>query len=240
MEAAWVAAARGHEVDVFGASEETGGKTRLHAILPGGEGLSSIYDYQQLAAQRHGVRFRLGALADAAAVRALDPDVVILATGSTPSRPDFVLAEWLDEGLVPDIRAAVRLFEVQRGRNAGIAVIYDEDQGAFTYDAAEFLMERFDKVAILTPRDRLAGDESTVVRQGAYQRLYAKGAIVLTSVRPLAGSRLEEGELSYANVYNGEPAVLRDVAFLTYATPRTPNGWRPRRGPMLPLIPIFS
>ena len=46
LEAAWVAAARGHRVTVFGASAEVGGKTRLHAQLPGGESLSSIYDYQ--------------------------------------------------------------------------------------------------------------------------------------------------------------------------------------------------
>lgn len=223
MEAAWVAAARGHEVHVFGASEETGGKTRLHALLPGGEGLSSIYDYQQLAARRHGANLHLGVMANLDEIRALAPDVVILATGSTPSRPDFIPAEWLDQGLVPDIREAVRLFDAHRGHNDGTAVIHDEDQGAFTYDAAEFLLERFDKVAILTPRERLGGDESTVVRQSLYQRLYHKGAIILTSVRPLAGSRLEEGELGYANVYNGEQAVLRDVAFVTYATPRVPN-----------------
>lgn len=223
MEAAWVAAARGHEVHVLGASEEVGGKARLHAILPGGEGLSSIYDYQQLAAHRHGVRFHLGNAADVEAVGALDPDIVILATGSTPSQPGFVPADWLDEGLVPDIREAVRLFGAHRGHNAGTAVIYDEDQGAFTYDAAEFLLERFDRLAILTPRERLAGDESTVVRQGVYQRLYRKGAMILTSVRPLPGSRLEEGELAYANIYNDEQAVLRDVAFLTYARPRVPN-----------------
>ena len=55
MEAAWVAAARGHDVHVFGASEEPGGGTRLHALLPGGEGLSSVYDYQYLAARRFGL-----------------------------------------------------------------------------------------------------------------------------------------------------------------------------------------
>lgn len=223
MEAAWVAAARGHEVHLFGASDEPGGKTRLHALLPGGEGLSSIYDYQQLAAHRYGVTLQLGVRPDAQAVLALAPDVVVLATGSTPSRPDFLPADWLDEGLVPDIREAARLFDAHRAHTPGTAVIYDEDHGAFTYDAAELLAARFDKVAILTPRERLASDESLVVRQSAYQRLYRKGAIILTSVRPLAGSRLEEGEVAYANIYSGAEEVLRDVAFLTYATPRVPN-----------------
>ncbi|MCS6932042.1 MAG: NAD(P)-binding protein, partial [Acetobacteraceae bacterium] len=37
LEAAWVAAARGHEVTLFGRSAEPGGRTRLRARLPGGE-----------------------------------------------------------------------------------------------------------------------------------------------------------------------------------------------------------
>ena len=50
MEAAWVAAARGHDVTVFGASEVPGGKALLREKLPGGETMSSVYDYQTVAA----------------------------------------------------------------------------------------------------------------------------------------------------------------------------------------------
>lgn len=223
MEAAWVAAARGHEVHVLGASEEPGGKTRLHADLPGGEGLSSIYDYQMLAARRHGVTLHLGRRAEVADVLALAPDVVILATGSTPAWPDFLPEEWRDEGLIPDLREAVRQLAAYPGRNPGTAVIWDEDHGAFTYDAAEFLVDRFDQVAILTPRERIASDESLVVRQGVYHRLYRKGVRILTSVRPLPAPRIEDGEVAYANVFSGAEDVLRDVSFLTYATARVPD-----------------
>jgi NADPH-dependent 2,4-dienoyl-CoA reductase/sulfur reductase-like enzyme len=59
LEAAWVAAARGHEVTVFSASGEVGGKARLLATLPGGETITSIYDYQYAAALRAGAKFRL-------------------------------------------------------------------------------------------------------------------------------------------------------------------------------------
>jgi len=223
MEAAWVAAARGHEVHVFGASYEPGGKTRLHAILPGGEGLSSIYDYQQLAAKRHGAHLHLGERADLDAILALEPDAVILATGSTPAWPEFLPDEWREEGLIPDLREAVHQLSAYPGMNPGTAVIWDEDHGAFTYDAAEFLLERFERVAILTSRERIASDESLVARQGAYQRLYAKGALILTSVRPLPAPRIEEGELAYANIFSGAAETLRDVSFLTYATPRLPD-----------------
>lgn len=223
MEAAWVAAARGHEVHVFGASDEPGGKTRLHAALPGGDGLSSIYDYQTLAARRHGAHLHMGRKAGVEDVLAVGPEVVVLATGSTCAWPEFLPAEWREEGLVPDLRAAVGLLQGYPGITEGTAVIWDEDHSAFTYDAAEFLLTRFSRVAILTPRERIASDESLVTRQGIYRRLYKKGVVIRTSVRPLPNPALEEGEVAFANVFSGEREVLRDVAFLTYATARAPN-----------------
>jgi len=87
LEAAWVAAGRGCKVTVIGASDEVGGKARIQALLPGGESLSSIYDFQKLSADRYGVDFRLGAPATLEDILALDPQTVILATGATPSWP---------------------------------------------------------------------------------------------------------------------------------------------------------
>jgi len=223
MEAAWTAAARGHEVTVFSASEEPGGKTRLHALLPGGENLSSIYDYQRLRADRYGVRFRFGERADLAAITALSPDEVILATGSEPSWPAFLPDEYRGEGFFPDLREAVAMFSRITGRQPGTAVIYDQDHGAFTYAAAEMLSDRFDRVVLLTPRERIASDAALVTRQGAYARLYRKGCEIITSVRPLASSRFEEGEISYANIFSGRMETIADVALFTYATSRLPN-----------------
>jgi 2,4-dienoyl-CoA reductase-like NADH-dependent reductase (Old Yellow Enzyme family) len=223
MEAAWVAAARGHHVTVFGASDEAGGKTRLHALLPGGENLSSIYDYQRLAAERAGATFRWGERATADDIVALAPDHVVLATGSTPAWPDYLPAEYRGEGFFPDLREAVAGLARLTARQPGTAVIHDADHGAFTYAAAELLAERFDRVVLLTERERLASDEALVTRQGVYARLYRKGIEIVTSVRPLATSRFEEGEVAYANVYNGREAVIADVALFTYATARIPD-----------------
>ena len=222
LEAAWVAAARGHRVTALGASDDTGGKTRLHALLPGGENLSSIYDYQRLRADRLGVTFRLGARLDVEGILALSPDVVVLATGSTPSWPNFLPLGYRDEGVFPDLREAVAIF-AGRGRARGTAVIYDEDHTAFTYDAAQMLAAVFDRVVLLTPRERIASDAAIVTRQVAYERLYAVGVEIGTNVRPLAKSRFEEGEVAYANIYNGAETVIQDVALFTFATPRRPD-----------------
>lgn len=223
MEAAWVSAARGHEVTLFSASDEAGGKTRLHALLPGGENLSSIYDYQRLAAERAGATLHWGRRATLEDILALEPDHVVLATGSTPRWPDYLPAEYRGEGFFPDLREAVADLTRIAGRQRGTAVIHDADHGAFTYAAAELLHERFERVVLLTERERLASDEAMVTRQGVYARLCRKGIEFVTSVRPLATSRFEEGEVAYANVYSGREAVIGDVALFTYATSRLPD-----------------
>jgi len=223
LEAAWVAAARGHRVTVHGASDEPGGKTRLHAELPGGEHLSSIYDYQQLACRRHGVRFRMGALVDAAAAAALEADVVILATGSTPAVPAFVPPEFVAEGLVPDLRTLLARLRGRTTRDDGRAVIFDQDHTEMVYGAALRLLDHFSQVTIVTPRERIASDVALLNRQGIYQQLFDRRVEIITNVEPRSLDGLEDGRLTLFNVYNGDPTVLEGVASVTYATPRVPD-----------------
>jgi thioredoxin reductase len=223
MEAAWVAAGRGHEVTVFGAGEEVGGKTRIHALLPGGENLSSIYDYQRLSAERFGARLRLGETAALEDILALEPDAVVLATGATPTWPDFLPTEYQGEGVFPDIRDAVVMLADLTTRQPGTALIYDHDQSAFTYAAAEFLLGRFEKVVLVTPRERLGAVEPLVNRQGIYRRLYRKGVDVLTLVEPETDSRFEEAEVTVRHKFTGATQTIHDVALFTYATSRAAN-----------------
>jgi hypothetical protein len=220
MEAAWVAAARGHAVTVFGRSAEVGGKARLRALLPGGETITSIYDYQMTAAQRAGARLELGVDATVADVLALRPERVILAAGATMIPPD-----WLGEGagLVPDLRAALWKLVAGRGRADGTAVIFDMDHSEATYAAAEFLRARFARVVLITPRDTVAMDVQMVTRQGILRRLAEQRIGIVTLAVPRWSASIEDGVLEYANVYTGEVGRIEDVAFLAYATPRAPD-----------------
>ena len=223
LEAAWVAAARGHEVTVFGASRDVGGGTRLRAHLPGGETITSVSDYQYVAAQRAAARFELGIEATAADIVALSPDAVILATGARMIAPDWLPVEVRQEGYVPDLQAAMSNLIGRGERQRGTAVIYDMDHTDGVYAAAEHLYALFERVVIITPRTSVAEDMWLVARQGILRRLHAKRIVMITSCEPLWSARFEDGCLEYANVYNGDRNVIDDVAFLAYATPRAPR-----------------
>jgi 2,4-dienoyl-CoA reductase-like NADH-dependent reductase (Old Yellow Enzyme family) len=223
LEAAWVAAARGHAVTVFGASADVGGKTRLHALLPGGESLSSIYDYQRLAANRAGVRFELGVTASVGELLALEPDAVVLATGSTPAWPAFLPIEYRGEGVFPDLREAVTGLVGRSTRVSGTALIYDHDHGAFTYSAAELMLRRFDRVVLVTPRPTIAVDEPLVNRQGIYRRLYTLGVEVITLAEPVIGEEFADGTVTARHLFTGHETRIEEVALLAFATSRVPN-----------------
>lgn len=223
MEAAWIAKARGHDVTIFCGSSEPGGKTRLHANLPGGENLSSIYDYQTLKAKKEGVKIESGIYVSAHDVLSLNPDTVIFASGSTMLWPTKLSNELKDEGIVPDLRDAMKLLLERPSTQKGSAIIYDCDHTKMTYASAEWLADRFDKTYLVTPRDRIASDEPLVNRQGIYSRLYKKGINLITS-SDIGEMILEEGMMSFKNVYNNkETLTIRDLSLLTYSTPRSPN-----------------
>jgi thioredoxin reductase len=223
MEAAWVAGARGHKVTVLGKSQQIGGKTRLHAGLPGGENLSSIYDYQTLIFHREKLSVRLGSEADVASVKALEPDIVVLATGSRMTWPNFLDRSYLGLGLFLDLRQFVTNFKHYSQKHLGRLVIYDKDHTEMTYAAAEFFADAFEEVVLITPRERIASDVSVVSRQGIYKRLYTKKVHIITSSEPCFESQFEDGKITYTNIYNNERTTLDKVVALTFATPRIPN-----------------
>ena len=227
MEAAWLAAARGHDVTVLGASADVGGKTRLHSLLPGGESLSSIYDYQRLSATRYGVKFLFGLRAGVSDVLALQPDAVVLATGSSPDWPGLIPTEFREAGIFQDLRTTIAGLLVRRHgpgeRTAGTAVIYDRDHGAFTYAAAELLAARFARVLIITPRAGLAEEEPLVNRQGILRRIHTLGIEVLALCEPQIDGDFENGCMLARQVFNGHTTRITDLALFTYATARVPD-----------------
>jgi 2,4-dienoyl-CoA reductase-like NADH-dependent reductase (Old Yellow Enzyme family) len=85
LEAAWVAAARGHRVTLLERGAELGGKIRLAQRLPGRAELADFADWRAGECTRHGVDIRLQSEGTVESVLALAPDAVIVATGGRAS-----------------------------------------------------------------------------------------------------------------------------------------------------------
>jgi pyruvate/2-oxoglutarate dehydrogenase complex dihydrolipoamide dehydrogenase (E3) component len=86
LEAAWVAAARGHRVTLLERARELGGKVRLAQQLPGRAELADFADWRIGECRRRGVELRTGVDADAETVLALAPDAVVIATGGRATK----------------------------------------------------------------------------------------------------------------------------------------------------------
>ena len=214
LEAAWVAAARGHAVTVFSSGAEPGGAARLEACLPGRADVARTAAFQHGKAVEAGAAFRFGEAATAEMVMACRPDAVILATGSRMRRPP-ALAEGAE---AVDLRTAVAdLVERDPAPAPGTAVLLDMDQTPAVYGAVELLAQRFARVVLLTPAAENARNVNLMSRMGVERRLALLGIDVRRLTEPVA----REGErVTCRHIITGTETTIEEVALLTYATPR--------------------
>ncbi|MFK7874801.1 MAG: FAD-dependent oxidoreductase, partial [Paracoccaceae bacterium] len=145
LEAARVAAERGHDVTVFEAQPDPGGQVRLTAQSPRRREMISIIDWRMAQCAARDVTFHFNAWAEAEDVTALNPDVVIIATGGMPNTELFetgkeaahVVTSW-------DIIAG----DVNPAQNI---LIYDEAGDHAGLQAADIAAAAGSKVEIMTP-----------------------------------------------------------------------------------------
>jgi len=182
LEAARVAAERGHEVVVFEAANDPGGQIRLTAQSERRREMISIVDWRMGQCEKHGVTFRFNTWAEAETITAERPDVVIVATGGLPHTEvlskgnELVVSSW-------DIISG----DVKPGNNV---LIFDDAGDHAGLQAAEFLAKAGAKVEIMTP-DRSFAPEVMAMNLVPYMRSLQKLDVTFTVT-----FRLESAERS--------------------------------------------
>jgi 2,4-dienoyl-CoA reductase-like NADH-dependent reductase (Old Yellow Enzyme family)/NADPH-dependent 2,4-dienoyl-CoA reductase/sulfur reductase-like enzyme len=106
MEAARVAALRGHEVTLYERESALGGQLRLASLLR--EEYAALVRYLARQMDVHGVRLELGREVDAALVERADPDAVVVATGARAVTPDIPGRDRANVYGAADIRAMMQ------------------------------------------------------------------------------------------------------------------------------------
>ena len=106
----------------------------------------------------------------------------------------------------------------------GTIVIYDTDHTEVVNAAAEALKARFASVVIITLRDKIATEVPMVNRQGILRRMAEQRIDVVVLAEPIWNDSFGDGKLGLVNIYSGDIQSDHDLAMLTYASPREPNG----------------
>ena len=150
LEAARVAAERGHSVVVFEAAPDPGGQIRLTAQSPRRREMMSIIDWRMAQCTARDVEFRFNTWAEEDDVLSEAPDAVIIATGGMP--PDDVL----DDGNELTVSSwDIISGDVKPARNV---LVYDDAGDHAGLQAAEVIAQAGAHVDVMTPERSFAVD----------------------------------------------------------------------------------
>lgn len=178
LEAARVAAERGHAVTVFEAQPHAGGQIRLTALNPRRREMISIIDWRIAQCEKHGVEFRFNNWAECDDIIALSPDIVIIATGGLPNTE---LYETRGEA-----QNVVTSWDIISGdvKPAQNVLIYDEAGDHPGLQAAEVAALAGSKVEVMTP-DRVFAPDIMAMNLVPYMRALQDKDVTFTVTRRL-------------------------------------------------------
>jgi 2,4-dienoyl-CoA reductase-like NADH-dependent reductase (Old Yellow Enzyme family)/thioredoxin reductase len=203
LEAARVAAERGHEVVVYEAASNPGGQIRLTAQSPRRKEMISIVDWRMAQCNKLGVSFKFNTWAEADSVVSENADVVIVATGGIAHTDvlqqgnELVVSSW-------DIISG----DVKPGSNV---LIYDDAGDHAALQAAEFVAATGAKVEIMTP-DRSFAPEVMAMNLVPYMRSLQKLDVTFTVTYRLE-SVAKQGNQLVARIGSDYGGVAKERMF---------------------------
>lgn len=200
LEAARVAAERGHEAIVHEAANDPGGQIRLTAQTGRRAEMIQIVQWRHAECERLGVTFRFNSFADAETVLADAPDVVIVATGGLPHTDvlsagnELVVSAW-------DILSG----DARPGSNV---LIYDDAGDYAALQAAEKIAATGARVEIMT-RDRSFAPEVMAMSLTPAMRELQKRDVTFTVTWKLDAVR-RDGNMLRATIGSDYGGVTRE------------------------------
>ncbi|MFH1484536.1 MAG: FAD-dependent oxidoreductase [Chloroflexota bacterium] len=177
MEAARVAALRGHRVTLYEQSSELGGQLRLATLAPHNDHLNEVLERLFQGIRRSKARVRLGAKVSPQMVKREKPDVVILASGSTPRLPRIPSANG-DGG--PNVVTAHQA--LARTATVGKYVVVVGSAIAAAH-AAEVLVLEGKGVSLIAGAEGTAQNMQWLYREALLERLVEENVILYTPAK---------------------------------------------------------
>jgi 2,4-dienoyl-CoA reductase (NADPH2) len=195
MEAARVAAARGHDVTLVDKEPRLGGLVPLAGVVMGNaiEDCGALVEYFKRQLEQLGVDVQLGTEVDAPFVERFKPDAVVVGIGGTAVLPDVPgiesrnvvknadLHHMLKQALTVfrSSQALSRLTKIWMPVGKQVAIVGGSLQGC---ELAEFLLKRGRKVTILDTGDTLGADLVELRKFFLFRWFARKGATLMPAV----------------------------------------------------------
>lgn len=227
LEAARAAATRGHNVHLLEKSTKLGGQVNLTAKIPGKETRSSIIPYYEKKLSHLGVNIECGKNSDIHTLRALNPEVVIIATGAAPRLEEIAASE--DARVITAFEALSNPQSLEKqviiigGQRLGVdtalylasknkevtLLVRGENESYITQNITRTLrahitqsLQRYNiKIIYKASVGRIIKDNIALTIDGTYRELSYKIAIIAMSLKPVLPSFSKEIKLIGCPVY---------------------------------------
>ncbi|MDA9245026.1 FAD-dependent oxidoreductase, partial [Flavobacteriaceae bacterium] len=173
LEAATVAAKRGHSVVLFEEKNEIGGQFNMAKVIPGKEEYGQTIRYYDSMLKKYGVELRLSTRAEETALVNEGFDEIILATGVTPRT---VQIDGIDH---PKVMNYVDVLYKNKPVGDKVAII---GSGGIGFDMAEYLAHDM-------AHESVSLNTENYMKEWGVDMTYAKGGSLAESPIPLASPR---------------------------------------------------
>jgi 2,4-dienoyl-CoA reductase-like NADH-dependent reductase (Old Yellow Enzyme family)/thioredoxin reductase len=194
MEAARIAALRGHKVTLVEKSSRLGGKLIVSAAAPSKTEMNSFINYLSCQNKKLGVTIQTNITLNQDSVLSMSPDIILNATGSFPAVPPIQGVTQANVFVAED----VMLERQKAGRRVAIV-----GGGGTGCEAAEWLVARGHEVAIFEMMAHIGANIEQITRRWMYYELRKAGAQLLTRSKVV---RIDGGQLVYSDA-NGDEKV---------------------------------
>lgn len=176
MEAAKVAAERGHHVILCERRGRLGGQLVAASVPPHRPGWEELREYLEQEMDRLGIEVRLNTPATTELARDLRADMAVIAVGASPLRPR-----------IPGIesKSVMASLDILEGRAIARGDVVVAGGGCTGAQTAEYLAARGHKVTVVEILDCIAEDAAPADRELLLSRLDDLGVRVLTRTRLL-------------------------------------------------------